>query len=144
MPRRDPDLSRFQPVIDDMLKAFSQDGTSYAVAMSARAVTILRKRASHNARSRVRAAEATARQLCEDGPAFVCAAAAPCGVGRLCRYAPADLRDVAVEDGPTRTSRRTQRPQLGPDGQPTTYDLETAVPVVAEGDEVLAGLRRPV
>lgn len=124
------DTSKFTGVMADALAAFGTD-LSYATDMCAKARVIEAKRATWNARTRLREAAADARTLCEDGPEFTCESALPCGVGPACRYATGDdlatFEPVPVKLGPTHGGSVVERPQLGPDGSPTTYNIECVV-----------------
>lgn len=128
-PSKHIDTTPFAALMAEALEAYATDA-SYAVEMAHRAVGVVQKRALWQARSQLRAAEATARSRCEAADAFVCSspAGSPCGVGPACRFSPPELRSLAVPtpDRPVRGSVST-RPQPGPDGAHGDYALEAAV-----------------
>lgn len=142
-PRQEPDLSAFEPIISEAVRAFGTD-LSYATAMAAKAHVIMMKRLTWLARSQVREAEAVAREQCEAGPAFVCpATAAPCGTTDQCRYSTGTLRELVVTPaplGPMRGGKLVTRPQVGAGGVPSTYNSEAAVMPLREQLEVLPRL----
>ena len=118
-----------QAVMDDAAIAYGMDA-SYAVAMCARARVCIAKQATWRSRTSLRAAEAEARTLCEDGPDFTCTNPLPCSVGPGCRYSTGALREfepTLIPLGPCRGGRDVQRPQPGPDGTHGSYNLESVV-----------------
>lgn len=132
MSQRSPDsidVTPFESIMAEALWAFGTQ-LDFGVSMAAKARVILAKRATHAARSALKIAEADARAACTGAGIFTCANRLPCSVGADCRFSVGLLRDLDVPDeplGPQRGGRLVERPQPGPDGQPTTYNLEQAV-----------------
>jgi hypothetical protein len=123
------DTTEFEPVMAQALLCFGID-LDYASAMCAKAVVIHAKRATHAARRQLKMAEAEARTACAAAGTFTCANRLPCGVGPECRVSTGVLRDLDVQLvplGPQRGGRTVERPQPGPEGTPTTYNVEVAV-----------------
>lgn len=132
-----PDVTPFEPVMAQALLAYSID-PSYAIAMATKAVTVLAKQATWKARLAMREAEATAREECAAAGTFTCAATAPCGSTTQCRFSRDEFRELVVTDqplGPMRGGKVVARPQPGPDGAPTAYNLEAAVLVLRDQRE---------
>lgn len=136
------DCTEFEPVMARALLAYSVD-PSYAIAMATKAVTVLGKQATWKARLAMREAETIARDECVAAGTFTCAAKAPCGSTTQCRFSREEFRELVVTEqplGPMRGGKVVERPQPGPDGAPTTYNLEAAVLVLRDQRE---GLVRP-
>jgi hypothetical protein len=97
---------------------------AYAVSMATNANVILAKRATWNARLRIREAEQRARAECEAAGPRVCDVAGfPCGTGP-CPFTRDDaLRELTVAPSP-RSGGTATRPRPGPDGTHSVYARE--------------------
>lgn len=132
MTRRSPDPIDTTPFEAIMAEALWAYGTQldFGVSMAAKARVIMAKRATHAARSALKIAEGDARAACAAAGTFTCINKQPCSVGPLCRFSTGELRDLKVPDEPLsamRGGKLVERPQPGPDGAPTTYNVEQAV-----------------
>jgi hypothetical protein len=146
-----PDLDRFQPLVDEFLRAAALD-ESYAVAICDSAVRVATKRRVWSIRVELRDAEQAARKACAAAGPRDCRATAPCGVSALCAFSQGDLREIdppAIAKGVS-TSVRATRPQPRPESAPGyEYSLESATaPLLALREEqgtmpALANFTRP-
>lgn len=124
------DTVKFQPVIDEFLRAAAVDA-DYTVAICAAAVRIRSKRAQWEARLALRAAEKAAREACAASALTSCEVQNPCGTGACPMGSPEFAHIDAPAIAPTvhkAAARRTRpQPRTGPGGE---YTIESALPLV--------------